>query len=106
MEKKIKIAGQDVGFKAPASFPIRYKNATGRDFFADLGAMQEVASGDLQVFDSSVLYDIVHVAARIYDENVPADLVDWLDTFNEFPILEVFHKLEPMLMASMKSSKK
>ena len=106
MEKTIRISGKDVGFKVPASFPVRYRNATGRDFFADLGAMQEVADGDLQVFDSSVLYDIVHAAARIYDETVPADLVEWLDTFQDFPILEVFHKLEPMLMASMKSSKK
>ncbi|MEN6595748.1 MAG: hypothetical protein ABFC31_12465 [Clostridiaceae bacterium] len=46
MEKVIQIAGRDVGFKAAASLPVRYYNATGRDLFVDL---QTLADGTDQV---------------------------------------------------------
>ena len=46
MEKVLTIAGQSVGFKAAASLPVRYYNATGRDLFVDL---QTLADGTDQV---------------------------------------------------------
>lgn len=106
MEKVIKINGQDVGFKCPASFPIRYHAATGRDFFADICAMGAISESDMSGLNSIVLYDLVHVMARAYDPAVPADIVAWLDSFGEFPLIEVFGKLQPLLIGSMQSSKK
>lgn len=46
MEKVILISGRNVGFKAAASLPVRYYNATGRDLFVDL---QTLADGTDQV---------------------------------------------------------
>ena len=138
MEKVIKIAEQNVGFKAAASLPVRYYNATGRDLFVDL---QTLADGTDQVeakpkfwkkkpessetaekadkkkpdetqyrlnrdWNTMVLYGIVHTMARAYDEAVTPNLDDWLDTFDAFPIFEVFGELKPLLNASLQTTQK
>ena len=124
MEKVLTIAGQNVGFKAAASLPVRYYNATGRDLFVDL---QTLADGTDQVeakpkfgkkkldetqyrlnrdWNTMVLYGIVHTMARAYDEGVTPNLDDWLDTFEAFPIFEVFGELKPLLNASLQTTKK
>lgn len=124
MEKVIQISGRDVGFKAAASLPVRYYNATGRDLFVDL---QTLADGTEQVeakpkfgkkkaeetqyrlnrdWNTMVLYGIVHTMARAYDESITPNLDDWLDTFDTFPIFEVFGELKPPLNASLQTSKK
>ena len=123
MEKVIKIAGQDVGFKAPASLPVRYYNATGRDLFVDL---QTLADGTEQVdgkpklgkkktepvfklnknWNTMVFYGIAHTMARAYDNAVTPDLEDWIDSFVSFPIFEIFGELKPLLNASLQTSKK
>ena len=124
MEKIVKIAGQDVGFKAPASLPVRYYNATGRDLFVDL---QTLADGtdriesklklgkkkaeDVQFklnknWNTMVFYGIAHTMARAYDDSVTPDLEDWIDSFVSFPIFEVFGELKPLLNASLQTSKK
>lgn len=124
MEKIVKIAGQDVGFKAPASLPVRYYNATGRDLFVDL---QTLADGtdriesklklgkkkteDVQFklnknWNTMVFYGIAHTMARAYDDSVTPDLEDWIDSFESFPIFEVFGELKPLLNASLQTTKK
>ncbi|MEA5047461.1 MAG: hypothetical protein VB034_02510 [Eubacteriales bacterium] len=123
MEKIIKICGQDVGFKAPASLPVRYYNATGRDLFVDL---QTLADGTDQApakakkskkkeeleyrlnrdWNTMVLYGIAHAMARAYDDSVNPNLEDWIDSFESFPIFEVFGELRELLSASLQTSKK
>ncbi len=124
MEKIVKIAGQDVGFKAPASLPVRYYNATGRDLFVDL---QTLADGTDRVesklklgkkkaeepvfklnknWNTMVFYGIAHTMARAYDDSVTPDLEDWIDSFVSFPIFEVFGELKPLLNASLQTTKK
>ena len=138
MEKVLTISGQSAGFKAAASLPVRYYNATGRDLFVDL---QTLADGTEQVeakpkfwkkkpessetagkadkkkpdetqyrlnrdWNTMVLYGIVHTMARSYDEAVTPNLDDWLDTFDAFPIFEVFGELKPLLNASLQTTKK
>ena len=123
MEKIIKIAGQDVGFKAPASLPVRYYNATGRDLFVDL---QTLADGTEQVdgkpklgkkkaepvfklnknWNTMVFYGIAHTMARAFDDSVNPNIEDWIDSFETFPIFEIFGELKPLLNASLQTSKK
>lgn len=124
MEKVLSIAGQDVGFKAAASLPVRYYNATGRDLFVDL---QTLADGTDTVeakpkfgkkkpeetqyrlnrdWNTMVLYGIVHTMARAYDGSINPNTEDWLDGFETFPIFEVFGELKPLLNASLQTSKK
>ena len=121
MEKVIKIADQDVGFKAPASLPIRYRNATGRDLFFDLQTLSD-GTDEVEIkkfgkkketeiklndkWDTMIFYGIAHTMARAYDDSVTPDLEDWIDSFVSFPIFEVFGELKPLLNASLQTTKK
>ena len=124
MEKVIQICGRDVGFKAAASLPVRYYNATGRDLFVDL---QTLADGTEPVaakpklgkkkpedaqfklnrdWNTMVLYGILHTMARAYDDSASPNLEDWIDSFEAFPVFAVFGELKPLLNASLQMSKK
>ena len=124
MEKIIKISGQDVGFKAPASLPVRYYNATGRDLFVDL---QTLADGTDQVenkakfgkkkpdepvfklnknWNTMVFYGIAHTMARAYSEETSPNILDWVDSFDLFPIFAVFAELQELLNRSLQTTKK
>ena len=121
MEKIIKISGQDVGFKAPASLPVRYYNATGRDLFVDL---QTLADGTEEVetkkfgkkketevklnknWNTMVFYGIAHAMARAFDDSVNPNIEAWIDSFELFPIFQIFGELQPLLNESLKTSKK
>ena len=124
MEKVLSISGMDVGFKAAASLPVRYYNATGRDLFVDLQTLADGAdqvepkpkfgkkkTEDVQYrlnrdWNTMVLYGIVHTMARTYDGSINPNTEDWIDEFETFPIFEVFGELKPLLNASLQTSKK
>ena len=95
---------------------------TGREFYADLSAflhclhldkngkailkengMPEV---DMDKFDLECLYSMLHVMARSADKNVPADLLEWLDQFEEFPVISIFSQLLPLINNEMKIDEK
>lgn len=121
MEKVIKIADRDVGFKAPASLPIRYRNATCRDLFFDL---QLLADGTDEVeikkfgkkketeiklndkWDTMIFYGIAHTMARAYSEEASPNILDWVDSFDTFPIFAVFAELQELLNRSLQTTKK
>lgn len=121
MEKVIKIADQDVGFKAPASLPIRYRNATGRDLFFDLQTLSD-GTDEVEIkkfgkkketeiklndkWDTMIFYGIAHTMARAYSEAVSPNILDWVDTFDLFPIFAVFAELQELLNRSLQTTKK
>ncbi len=121
MEKIIRINDQDVGFKAPASLPIRYRNATGRDLFLDLQTLAD-ATDEVETkkfgkkketeiklndkWDTMIFYGLAHVMARAYSEQVSPNLVDWIDSFESFPIFAVFAELQELLNRSLQTTKK
>ena len=123
MIKRIKIDGKDVGFKASASLPLRYRDATGRDYFVDMQNLGDAVeleedesenanedkapAGRLsQAFDSLILYAVMHVMARAYDSKVPQEMIEWLDGFEEFPFFVLFNELMPLINESMATTKK
>lgn len=117
-EKIIQISGRDVGFKAPASLPIRYRNSTGRDFFADMQSLADSTEEEKpkigrkntarlsQTWDTTILYNLAHAMAKAYDTSINPDVVEWVDSFDEFPIFEVFSNLQPLVVGSMRTAKK
>lgn len=119
----VKIAGRDVGFEAPASLPIRYRNLSGRDFFADmqnlsesteevdqpkklLGKKPEASTRLTDKWDTTILFNIVHAMAKAADPSITSDVIEWVDSFDEFPIFEVFAAVQPLIVKSMQSTKK
>lgn len=102
MEKIIKIDGREVRFMSRASLPLRYKAQFGRDLFADMAKLEH-AENDITKLDTEVFYNIIWTMAKLADDIPP--LVDWLDTFNSFPVLEVFNELQDVFAQSFKPTK-
>jgi len=100
METVIKIDGKDVRFKSTGSAPLRYKMQFKRDFFADIMKMQGAVDGDLSRLDLEVFYNIAWVYAKTADPSIPPPL-EWLDTFDTFPIVEILPQLQDILTSSL-----
>ncbi len=101
MEKVIWIDGKAVPFKATAAFLLRYKNQFGRDALDDINRMQSaVDTGQVNI---EILYDMAWVLAKTADPTIPAPM-DWLDTFETFPIYEVFPQINSLIMESFNPS--
>lgn len=111
MEKTLTIDGQEVRFKSTGATPLRFKAQFGKDYFAELMKMKDLESitnGDtdaLAKIDFEGLYKIVWTLAKTADKDIP-EHIEWLDGFDEFPLLEVFMELQDLIMKSLQTSKK
>lgn len=111
MEKTITISGQKVPFKVDGATPVRYRVEYNRDFFADVlslidtlnavnVATQKGESFDVTKFDSTVMYNITYLLAKTANKNI-GKMIDWIGTFDEFPLFELFGELQDLLLANM-----
>lgn len=105
METTINIDGKDIRFKSTGSAPLRYKMQFKRDFFSDLMKMQgAIKKGgkdiDFDVFDLEVFYNIAWIYAKTADPSISSPL-EWLDTFDTFPIIEIIPELQDIITASL-----
>lgn len=131
MEKTIKIDGKGVRLASNASTPLRYKMQFKKDYFAELlklakvfnvkklekeevdddekGTMDidlsQISFEDLDYLDFEVLYNFVWILAKTADKSIPEPL-EWLDTFDEFPIVDIFPEVTGLLQSSLKTKKK
>lgn len=94
MEKLIKIADVEVGFKATASTPKRYREKFGRDLFKDMQSiMPKMGEEDLGVVDLECFENIAYIMAWQYDNTIPKDPDEWLDQFEMFDIYYVLPQI-------------
>lgn len=118
MEKTLTIDGQEVKFKVSGGTTTRYRANFGRDMFVDLlkmtPIMKEMEKGldienlsreTLERLDFDVFINFIWVFAKTADSGVP-DKQTWLDEFDEFPVLDIFLELQPLLEKSLALSKK
>lgn len=127
MEKIIKIGEKDVKLKASASFAFRYKAAFQKDILQTLMPMLQALvpliaiDKDLDEMDAQQLvgllgaqeidveltdiYSIVWVLAKTADPNIPP-VMEWLDEFDEFPLVEILPEAFDLLIPTLVSSKK
>ncbi|NOP79594.1 hypothetical protein HNV23_08860 [Bacillus paranthracis] len=113
MEKTIKVDDKDVKLKSTGATPIRYKAQFGKDYFSELMRLMPLTKMDLEnidamdfsVLDMEVFYNFVYVLAKTADHGIP-DPISWLDSFDEFPIVEIIPEIQDILLASIKSKKK
>lgn len=110
LEKKVTIAGEEVTFKVDGSLPPRYRMQFQKDYFADIltivSAMSvvggNVAEQDFSKLDTMPIYNVIYLMAKTADSTI-SDMFDWLASFDEFPIFDVFMELEGLLMANMQT---
>lgn len=122
MEKTIYIDDKPVRLRSTAALPKLYKAQFRRDYFADLlklakatGSnskggtnklvLSQMSFENLDHFDMEMIYDIVWTMAKSADRSIP-DPIEWLDSFETFPIGEVMPEIQDMMTSSVSQSKK
>lgn len=104
LRKTIIIDGKEVQFKASAAVPRIYRIKFGRDLFTDLqkiaksvkenGKTDEDEDSNIPIEDLSMFENIAYVMAQHADpENVPEDIMEWLDQFGTFSIYQVLPEI-------------
>ena len=94
LRKKVEIDGREVEFKASAAVPRIYRMKFRRDLFMDLqkiaksvkkkGKKEDKESSEIPIEDLEMFENIAYVM-----ENVPPDIMDWLEQFNTFSIYQI-----------------
>ena len=117
MEKTIEIDGKQVRLKITGATPKRYKAQFLTDYFADLLKLSALQKFDLEkgvddidpkafeLVDFEVFYNFVWVMAKTADPEI-ADPLTWLDSFDDFPILDILGETQDLMIRSIQSKKK
>lgn len=118
MEKTLTIDGKEVRFKTTAATTLRYKAQFGSEFLQDIMKMYPLiklqekgaTTEDLELeiikqIDFETLHNIVWVLAKNADKSIP-EPIEWLDTFDEFPLMDILPELMGLIEKSLGTSKK
>lgn len=111
MEKILTIDGKEVKFKSSASFLMRYKAQFQRDGLKDLLKLQDAFDMEkkklknYENLDLEVFYNMTWVLAKNANPQIPSP-IEWLDTFSEFPLVEVIPEIIELMLLSFQSSVK
>lgn len=108
MEKLLIIDGRSVGFKSTGAFLLKYKAQFQRDALKDIYKLQRAtdesgAVTDIEALDMELFYNLIWTLAKTYDRTIPPPM-EWLDTFDEFPIMDILPELTGLIYTSFSSS--
>lgn len=110
MEKVLTIDGRQVKFKSTGAFLFKYKAQFGRDALKDIfrlkGAIgKDNKIADIDALDLEVFYNLGWTLAKTADPSIPPP-VEWLDSFSEFPLLDIIPELTDMIFSCLSSTVK
>ncbi|EOW9529897.1 hypothetical protein ACO11K_003661 [Bacillus cytotoxicus] len=113
MEKTITVDGKQIRLKCTGATPMRFNAQFGKDYFAEVLKVAVIgkegfASMDLSLLanlETESLYNIIYIFAKTANPDIP-DKLSWLDSFDEFPVFDIFIEIQDMIMATMQSKKK
>lgn len=90
MRGTVTIAGTPVELKATASTIRKYRNWFGRDLINDFKLIHSEFSkgGEVSGEVIEMVENLTYVMARQADPSITANIDDWLDQFETFPIEE------------------
>lgn len=113
MIETVIIDGKSVPFKVTGGFLLRYKEMTGRDPIKELARLESltrksksiaISLEDLAMDDLTVIYNLLWVMAKTADNGVPNSLLDWVESFEIFPIQDIIKKVTPLIASAFSSS--
>ena len=110
MEKILTIDGRQVKFKSTGAFLLKYKSQFGRDALKDIFRRQEAIDvensklKDIEALDLEVFYNLVWTLAKTAEPNLPPP-EDWLDSFSEFPLMDIVPEVMDMIFSCLSSTK-
>ena len=104
----IKIGDKEVALRTTGATLLRYKLQFGKDLLTELikldGAYQ---NGELQAekLDFEMFFNVLWVMAKTATPDIKPPL-EWLDEFEDFPIMEILPEVTVLLTNLMRTSKK
>ena len=113
MEKTLTIDEKEVKFKSTAATPLRYKAQFGKDYFSEIMKMEElikikkdkIGYEEIKKIDFETLYNIIWVLAKTADKSIKEPM-EWLDGFDEFPLMDIFPQIQDLILGSLQTKKK
>ena len=113
MEKTIKIGDKELKFRTSAALTYLYRRQFGRDLIVDMTKLQgcmhknEDGSSNLSIESLEMFEELAYMCAKHADpENVPDDIVEWLDQFETFDIYTILPEIISMWAEENKSLSK
>lgn len=106
MEKILNIDGRQVSFKSTGAFLLRYKAQFGRDAIKDVYKIQSAAQDEevtLDSIDLEIFFNLVWTLAKTADPKIEPPM-EWLDTFEAFPLLEIIPEITDLIFSCLFSS--
>lgn len=126
MEKVIVIDGREVVFKSTGALLLRYKAQFQRDALADIMKLEKSIKKvkkenkkikaardqeeeteheiDFEKMDLDVFYRLAWTMAKTADPKI-MPLMEWLDTFSEFHMEEIFPEIQELLAKSLMTTR-
>lgn len=109
MEKIINIDCKNVKFKTNGALLFLYKAQFRRDAMKDIMAIRSAIGDDGEVdaekLDFEVFFNLAWTMAKIADKNIDPPM-EWLSSFDEFPILDILPDIFELLESALSTSKK
>lgn len=117
MDKTVYIGGKPVVFRKTAGTMLRYKRQFGRELYPDLikiydlfPVLRQYTDGKDEMSEAQKveiakvmlgtetewMYDILYIMAQQADPSI-RDELEWLDSFDDFNVFEVFIQLMPLI---------
>lgn len=107
MEKIINIDGKEVAFKCTGTFLLKYKAQFNTDALKDIYKIQNIIdkNGNFNDIDSEIMYQLIWTLAKTADPTIKP-LMEWLDSFDSFPLIEVFNEVIILIFSCIYSGVK
>lgn len=128
MEKTITIDGKQVAFKATGGIGYRYKAQFGSEFLVDVAKLEDFMNSgeekqkkvkrpdgkiefvktmeyDYTKLSLEVMYNLLWTLAKTADSSIPSPQ-EWLDSFNTFPVMEIYQQISEILTENFKVAPK
>ena len=100
MRKNIHIDGRDVPFTASAATAIYYRNRFNEDLIRDFKKLSDngvaLSTDVIETFSR-----LAYIMAKQANSTIPDAVDEWLDTFNVFPIEEIFPQISELWALSL-----
>lgn len=107
MQRKAAEAAKAEGYDIDNPEPKKKNGKNGKESESELTNNQIFAlSAAIAQYDSDPYYDMLYIMAKEADPDIPDTVEDWLDTFDDFPFLDVWVTVSPMLSREMSVDRK
>ena len=107
MEKIIYIGDRPVKFKSTGATLLRYKLQFQRDMLTDLLRLEKAINNNDELnvsnIDLELFYNLLWTYAKTADKTIDPPL-EWLDTFDEFPIFDIIPELQELIFSNFKTT--